>query len=293
MFQRSDHLEVVLDRVADDRLQHGERSKLQMEPSTLEILAQTGQSAVVAVAHRDDEVGADEDHDLACLGNTASRLHGFVRYIVDGFDHDEQGVVIPIHLRPLLGVDGVLDGDGMESERGGDGRHLVLGRFAQAEPDERPLTLFVQLTDGLKGGVIALCAGQTNPVEVHRAIHDGLLDGSRFGGSGLDAYAGTSRTPGGAERFGAIAVDCRAAANRFGPCSPPVQLLFNTFRPSGVGNCPSGDLGVGPRKPPPCGNNGNTTSSIFSASPAVRLIVAPQMLPSGDTASAHAWPWVS
>lgn len=115
MFQRSDHLEVVLDRVADDRLQHGERSKLQMEPSTLEILAQTGQSAVVAVAHRDDEVGADEDHDLACLGNTASRLHGFVRYIVDGFDHDEQGVVIPIHLRPLLGVDGVLDGDGMES----------------------------------------------------------------------------------------------------------------------------------------------------------------------------------
>lgn len=40
--------------------------------------------------------------------------------------------------------------------------------------------------------------------------------------------------------------------------------------------------------PPPCGKSGNTTSSSFSASPAVRFTVAPQMLPSGATSSAHA-----
>lgn len=41
-------------------------------------------------------------------------------------------------------------------------------------------------------------------------------------------------------------------------------------------------------KPPPCGNNGKTTSSSASASPAVRLIVAAHTLPSGDTCIAHA-----
>ena len=42
-------------------------------------------------------------------------------------------------------------------------------------------------------------------------------------------------------------------------------------------------------KPPPCGNSGNTTSSSFSASPAVLLTVAPHTFPSGDIRSAHAW----
>ena len=46
-------------------------------------------------------------------------------------------------------------------------------------------------------------------------------------------------------------------------------------------------------KPPPCGNSGNTTSSSFSASPAVLFTVAPQTFPSGDIRSAHAWAWVS
>src|ERR1700758_3404703 len=46
-------------------------------------------------------------------------------------------------------------------------------------------------------------------------------------------------------------------------------------------------------KPPPCGNNGNTTSSSFSASPVVLLTVAPQTFPSGDIRNAHAWAWVS
>lgn len=46
--------------------------------------------------------------------------------------------------------------------------------------------------------------------------------------------------------------------------------------------------------PPPDGNSGNTTSSKSPASPAVLFTVAPQMLPSGDTASAQAcpcWSW--
>ncbi|WP_156660974.1 PQQ-dependent sugar dehydrogenase, partial [Mycobacterium sp. 852002-51163_SCH5372311] len=43
----------------------------------------------------------------------------------------------------------------------------------------------------------------------------------------------------------------------------------------------------------PDGNSGKTTSSSFSASPAVLLTVAPQTFPSGDIFNAHACPWVS
>ncbi|GHD61566.1 hypothetical protein GCM10010317_055520 [Streptomyces mirabilis] len=57
--------------------------------------------------------------------------------IVDGGPHDEEeGVVVAFQLGALVGVEGVLDGQGVQAEGARDGLELVLGGFVQADPDE-------------------------------------------------------------------------------------------------------------------------------------------------------------
>ena len=62
------------------------------------------------MAHGQHERGPDEHVDLA-------ELDLLLLVDVPGWaQHDEEGVVIPFDLRPLVCVDGVLDGQWMELE---------------------------------------------------------------------------------------------------------------------------------------------------------------------------------
>ena len=93
------------------------------------------QLGTLAVPDGDDEVRADEHVDLA-------GLHGVLRVDVpERLEHQEQRVVVALELGPLVGVDGVLDGEVVQPE--GD-RHVLeldLAGFVQAEPDEVPVAL--------------------------------------------------------------------------------------------------------------------------------------------------------
>ena len=140
-FDQIGDVEVAVHDVVGDRVHDRVGTEFQERRRGVQPLAHPGQPAVLAVADRDDEVGADEDHDLAGLDDLAGQGHGFVFDVVDGLEDQEQRLVVALQLRPLMGVHRVLDGQLVQAEHVGDGLHLVLVGFVQADPDERLLTL--------------------------------------------------------------------------------------------------------------------------------------------------------
>jgi hypothetical protein len=88
-------------------------------------LAHLGQPAVSTVTHRDHEVRADEDHDLAAFHDLAGQHHRFVRDVVDGFEYQEQRVVVSLQLGPLMCAYRVFDGQRVQPENVGYFLHLA------------------------------------------------------------------------------------------------------------------------------------------------------------------------
>ena len=66
-------------------------------------------------------------------GLTAGR-HVFLE--LDRLEHEEQIFAVAIHLRSLVGVHRVFDGQLVQPERLGDGGHLLVGGLVEAHPDE-------------------------------------------------------------------------------------------------------------------------------------------------------------
>ena len=105
---------VVVDDLVGDRVQHRSGTPLHALRIGLERPANVGQRGCRTVADGDHEVGADEHHQLADLDD-------LVTVDVPGrLEHDEQAVAVPLELRALVGVDGVLDGERVQVE--GPGR---------------------------------------------------------------------------------------------------------------------------------------------------------------------------
>ena len=104
-----------------------EREELRL---LLEVLAHVAETAALAVADRDQEVGTDEDHHLADVDELLRPE------VADGLDDEEQRVAVDLELRPLVGADGVLDGELVELELAPDGVELGRGRLDQADPGE-------------------------------------------------------------------------------------------------------------------------------------------------------------
>ena len=144
-------------------------------------LAHPGQSAVLAVADRDHEVGADEDHDLAGLDDLPGLGHRLVLDVVHRLEDQEQRLVVALQLRPLVGVHRVLDGQFVQSEHVGDGLHLVLVGFVQADPHEGVLALGFELVHLVQRRGVGVLAGQPLAVDVDAAVdhrpRDGDVDG--------------------------------------------------------------------------------------------------------------------
>ena len=82
------------------------------------------------MADGDDVVPPDEQHDLVDVD------HLFVVHVAGRLQHHEQVVAVALELRPLVGVDGVLDGEGVEVEGAGDVVELVRRGLVQTDPDE-------------------------------------------------------------------------------------------------------------------------------------------------------------
>ncbi len=84
----------------------------------------------LAVAHGDDEAGAEEDQHLAVLDGLVGLDPA------GGLQDDEQRVAVDLELRPLVRDDRILDGQVVQLELAPDGVELLLGRLVHPDPDE-------------------------------------------------------------------------------------------------------------------------------------------------------------
>ena len=129
---------------------------------------------MVAVADGDDEVGSDEHHDLAGFNDLAGQCDGLMWHVVDGLEHQEQGVVVAFDLGPLVGMHGVFHRQRMQPEQIGDGIHLHVVGFVQTDPHECLLPGCFHVMDpgeGVFGG-----EGPRDPlsIQIDRAVYDDL-----------------------------------------------------------------------------------------------------------------------
>ncbi len=130
----------------------------------LEVAPGGVQLGSLAVADADDEVVAHEDGDLA-------GLHGVTLVDVpEGLEDQEERFVVALQLRALVGVQGVLDRQGMEVEELGDPAHLGLVRLVHTDPDEVTVT-----SPGVPDRTEVVAAHverDTDTVAVQRAVDD-------------------------------------------------------------------------------------------------------------------------
>lgn len=89
--------------------------------------------------HGDEEVPAGEAHDLAGLDDLAVGGQLVVLHVVDGLEDGEEGVVVALQLRPLVRLDGVLDGQRVQPELARDTGEFGFRRLMQADPHEAPV----------------------------------------------------------------------------------------------------------------------------------------------------------
>lgn len=126
--------------------------------------------------HRDHEVRADEHHDLAGVDHLARCREFLVFDVADRLEHREQCLAVPLDLRPLMRLHGVLDRQRVQVEELGDTRELLVRRLVQAEPHETVTALAHPLH-----GVDQIAAARgPDAVPVRHAVHHrGTQRGSR------------------------------------------------------------------------------------------------------------------
>ncbi|SNQ50320.1 hypothetical protein FRACA_440018 [Frankia canadensis] len=126
---------VVHDAVAD-RVQHRGGTVPQHLRGGLQPAPQLRHLAMLAVAHRHDEVLTEKDHDLS--GGDDLRGSGDLRVGDVGrrLEHHEQVVLVVLQLGPLPAGDRVLHGEQVQPILLGDRHELLVGRLEQAEPGE-------------------------------------------------------------------------------------------------------------------------------------------------------------
>ena len=105
---------VAVDDAVEDGVQHRLGAAAEQVRVALHAAAHGGEVGRLAVADGDDEVGADEDVDLAELD-----LLDVVEVARRAQDHEER-VAVALELGPLVGDDGVLDGQLVQAELVGD-----------------------------------------------------------------------------------------------------------------------------------------------------------------------------
>ena len=219
----------------DDAVEHGVHHRPRAEPEQVRLRLEVGPDRArgrpVTVADRDDEVAADEEHQVAGLDDLAGLGELDVLDVAGGPHHQERHLAVLLDLGPLPALDGVLDRELVQLEHGRDVDQILRAGLVQAEPDERVL---VRPGGGQRLGVGAL-ARLAGAVDVDRAVDDRVAgpDGGRGGGH----RGGRPEDPGDGPYRGGERPAERAVARSRGQVSGQV---------SGARCCPSGS-------PPPVG----------------------------------------
>ena len=153
--------EVVVDDGVHDGVEHGDRAVAEPLGLGLQPLAHAGQRVALAVPDRDDEVVADEEHDLAGL-DVARRLD-----VAQRLEHDEHRRLVLLDLGALVAVDGVLDGQRVQVQLLVDEVELLVGGVLEADPQEAVLgeAQHVEL-------VTEVAAALTPTLAVDGLVHD-------------------------------------------------------------------------------------------------------------------------
>jgi hypothetical protein len=116
----------------------------------------------LAVADGDDEAAPGEQLDLGELDDLQ------VVVVAGGLEHEEQAVAVAFELGPLVGLDGVLDGEGVQLELGYDRVELAGRRLVEPDPHER----VVGAPPGLERVLEVEVAGAAVALLVDGAIDD-------------------------------------------------------------------------------------------------------------------------
>jgi hypothetical protein len=116
-----------------------------------------------------DEVVSHEDVDLAGLDGVV------LVDVPERLQHQEQAVLVLLQLRPLVGLDGVLDRQVVQAEGLGHVGQLVRGGLVEAHPDE------VTRLGGLGADGVVLVRQTVHadplPLAVERAVDDHTSQG--------------------------------------------------------------------------------------------------------------------
>lgn len=123
---------------------------------------------VIAVADGDDEVLADQDHDLAGLDHFTGGLDRLVLDVLHRAQDEELEFVVDLQFRALVRVHGVLDDQLVQPESLCDALHLAVVGRVQSEPD-KTLSALADLPQRLGVGVLAR---QAYAVDVDGAVDD-------------------------------------------------------------------------------------------------------------------------
>ena len=101
-----------------------------------------GLAGLDALAHRVERIARPllEGHHEILAEEDGDLLVAIERGVVDHREHDEGMVLEQVDLRPLAGVDHVLEGQRMQVEDAADlGDQLDIGETDAIQPDQRPL----------------------------------------------------------------------------------------------------------------------------------------------------------
>ena len=125
-----EHLGVVVDDAVGDGVEDRARPDAEEVGVGLEVEPHVVQRAALAVADGDHEARAGEHHHLADLDRLGA-VH-----VPRGLEHEEQRVAEHLELRPLVGVDGVLDRQRVQLEALAHRLDDLGARVVEADPDE-------------------------------------------------------------------------------------------------------------------------------------------------------------
>ncbi len=122
--------QVVVHHLVENPVEHGTGAKCEQVGAVLDPLPHPRETGGRPVAHRNDELPAQVEGDLA-------EVDDFICVdIACRLEHHEQGVVVDLELGPLVTKPSVFDGEFVEVELGGHCGELLLGRFVEADPGE-------------------------------------------------------------------------------------------------------------------------------------------------------------
>ena len=169
--QRGRHRLVAVDDPVADRVDDRRRAVAEHGGLLLEVEPGGVQLGALAVPDGDDEVAADEHVDLAGLDGVV------LVDVPERLEDQEQPVLVALELGPLVGLEGVLDGERVQPEHLGDVVELVLGRARAGPPRRSRRSPVASSRSSCEVVLVAQSTSHADAVAVERAVDD-------HGGSG-------------------------------------------------------------------------------------------------------------